>query len=116
MFEFVSGIEETLANKLKIMGIIVKGTVLPDSRNFEDFDDSYESSDEEEIFERYLYSYIIINKCTEAFFIINNYSYRTSNVANVMVKFGLCRSIHDSYWPLLIGGASLSPIYRRTCF
>lgn len=55
MFEFVSGIEETLANKLKIMGIIVKGTVLPDSRNFEDFDDSYESSDEEEIFERYLY-------------------------------------------------------------
>ncbi|XP_050343921.1 UPF0415 protein C7orf25 homolog isoform X2 [Nymphalis io] len=51
VFEFVSGIEETLANKLKAKGIVVQGTILPDSRNIEEIEDSYESSDEE-IFER----------------------------------------------------------------
>lgn len=71
VFEFVSGIEETLANKLKIMGIVVKGTVLPDSRNFEDFDDSYETSDEEEIFESYPVTMQDMSQCMEDHLDIN---------------------------------------------
>ncbi|XP_026755311.2 UPF0415 protein C7orf25 homolog [Galleria mellonella] len=51
VFEFMSGIEENLANKLKAVGVIVKGNVLPDSRPIigEDCDDSWDSecSDEE---------------------------------------------------------------------
>ncbi|XP_045446776.1 UPF0415 protein C7orf25 homolog [Melitaea cinxia] len=71
VFEFVSGIEKTLANKLKIMGIIVKGTVLPDSKNFEDFDDSYESSDDEEIFESCPVTMQDVSQCIEDHLDIN---------------------------------------------
>lgn len=51
MFEFVSGIEETLANKLKAKGIHVRGEILPDSKHFEELDDSYESSSDEDFLE-----------------------------------------------------------------
>ncbi|XP_014370923.2 UPF0415 protein C7orf25 homolog [Papilio machaon] len=48
VFEFVSGIEESLANKLKSLGVIVKGEVLPDSKhNDDDCDNSWESDEEE---------------------------------------------------------------------
>ncbi|XP_037303170.1 UPF0415 protein C7orf25 homolog, partial [Manduca sexta] len=51
IFEFMSGIEENLANKLKAIGIIVKGEILPNSVYIEDCDDSWssESSDEESL-------------------------------------------------------------------
>ncbi|XP_053604197.1 UPF0415 protein C7orf25 homolog [Plodia interpunctella] len=51
IFEFMSGIEEILANKLKAVGVIVKGEILPDSSQSEICDESYdsESSDEESI-------------------------------------------------------------------
>ncbi|XP_045766089.1 UPF0415 protein C7orf25 homolog isoform X1 [Maniola jurtina] len=51
VFEFVSGIEESLANKLKAKGVFVKGEVLPDSKQLVEFDDSFESSSDEEFFE-----------------------------------------------------------------
>lgn len=51
VFEFVSGIEETLANKLKAKGIHVRGEILPDSKHFEELDDSYESSSDEDFLE-----------------------------------------------------------------
>ncbi|XP_039749935.1 UPF0415 protein C7orf25 homolog [Pararge aegeria] len=51
VFEFVSGIEESLANKLKGKGVFVKGEVLPDSKSNVEFDDPYESSSDEEFFE-----------------------------------------------------------------
>ncbi|XP_041971283.1 UPF0415 protein C7orf25 homolog [Aricia agestis] len=50
VFEFVSGIEETLANKLKAKGVIVYGDVLPDSKQHEESgsnSDDYDDSDEE---------------------------------------------------------------------
>lgn len=50
IFEFMSGIEESLANKLKAIGVIVKGEILPNSNLCDDSsDDSWdeESSDEE---------------------------------------------------------------------
>ena len=45
----MSGIEESLANKLKAVGVIVKGEILPNSNLCEDENDSWdeESSDEE---------------------------------------------------------------------
>ncbi|KAM3960996.1 UPF0415 protein C7orf25 homolog [Aphomia sociella] len=43
VFEFMSGIEENLANKLKAVGIIVKGNILPDSNPIKDCDDSWDS-------------------------------------------------------------------------
>lgn len=54
VFEFVSGIEESLANKLQAIGIIVKGDTLPDSHPIEDSDDSWnaDSSDNESVHER----------------------------------------------------------------
>lgn len=51
MFEFVSGIEESLANKLKYLGVIVKGEILPNSKpdkDISDFDESFESSEDED--------------------------------------------------------------------
>lgn len=55
MFEFTSGIEESLANKLKGVGIIVKGDVLPDSNPVEDYSDAWdsESSDDEFVQQRW---------------------------------------------------------------
>lgn len=50
IFEFMSGIEESLANKLKAAGIIVKGDILPDSINHE-IDLNDDESSEEEIFD-----------------------------------------------------------------
>ncbi|KAJ8727412.1 hypothetical protein PYW07_001531 [Mythimna separata] len=50
IFEFMSGIEESLANKLKAVGVIVKGEILPNSNLCEESsNDSWdeESSDEE---------------------------------------------------------------------
>lgn len=50
IFEFMSGIEESLANKLKAVGVVVKGEILPNSNLCEESDnDSWddESSDEE---------------------------------------------------------------------
>lgn len=47
IFEFMSGIEENLANKLKAVGIIVKGDILPDSRPSEDCDNNCDSSEDE---------------------------------------------------------------------
>lgn len=49
IFEFMSGIEENLANKLKSVGVTVKGEILPNSHLSEDNNDSWgeESSDEE---------------------------------------------------------------------
>lgn len=45
----MSGIEESLANKLKAVGVTVKGEILPDSNLCQDDNDSWdeESSDEE---------------------------------------------------------------------
>ncbi|XP_059056722.1 UPF0415 protein C7orf25 homolog, partial [Achroia grisella] len=48
IFEFMSGIEQNLANKLKAVGVIVKGNILPDSNPIEDCDDSWESEDTDE--------------------------------------------------------------------
>lgn len=53
VFEFVSGIEESLANKLKAVGIIVIGNILPDPTNHETGVNGDESSEEE----------IIDNRC-----------------------------------------------------
>lgn len=49
IFEFMSGIEENLANKLKSVGVTVKGEILPNSHHSEDNNDSWgeESSDDE---------------------------------------------------------------------
>ncbi|CAH1646991.1 unnamed protein product [Spodoptera littoralis] len=49
IFEFMSGIEENLANKLKSVGVTVKGEILPNSNLSEDNNDSWgeESSDDE---------------------------------------------------------------------
>ncbi|XP_075971429.1 UPF0415 protein C7orf25 homolog [Anticarsia gemmatalis] len=47
IFEFMSGIEENLANKLKAVGVIVKGEILPDS-NICDEDDVSWGSDASE--------------------------------------------------------------------
>ncbi|XP_035438246.2 UPF0415 protein C7orf25 homolog [Spodoptera frugiperda] len=49
IFEFMSGIEENLANKLKSVGVTVKGEILPNSHLSEDNNDSWgeESSDDE---------------------------------------------------------------------
>ncbi|CAH0702762.1 unnamed protein product [Spodoptera exigua] len=49
IFEFMSGIEENLANKLKSVGVTVKGEILPNSNLSQDIKDlwSEESSDEE---------------------------------------------------------------------
>lgn len=47
IFEFASGIEETLANKLKALGVTIVGDILPDSNYVEELNDSYESSDED---------------------------------------------------------------------
>ncbi|XP_049869768.1 UPF0415 protein C7orf25 homolog [Pectinophora gossypiella] len=54
VFEFVSGIEESLANRLKAVGVIVKGEILADSNPIEEYDDSLdsESTDNESIHER----------------------------------------------------------------
>ncbi|XP_068631201.1 UPF0415 protein C7orf25 homolog isoform X2 [Battus philenor] len=51
VFEFVSGIEESLANKLKSLGVIVKGEILPNSKYSKDdqCDDSWESSEDEQL-------------------------------------------------------------------
>ncbi|XP_063619191.1 UPF0415 protein C7orf25 homolog [Cydia splendana] len=54
IFEFVSGIEESLAKKLKAIGVIVKGDLLPDSSHAEEYDDSCQSQssdDEDEMLE-----------------------------------------------------------------
>ncbi|XP_021200552.2 UPF0415 protein C7orf25 homolog [Helicoverpa armigera] len=49
IFEFMSGIEENLANKLKAVGVIVKGEILPNSNPCDDSNDSWsEESDDEE--------------------------------------------------------------------
>ncbi|CAG4991648.1 unnamed protein product [Parnassius apollo] len=45
VFEFVSGIEDSLANKLKALGILVEGEILPDFKPSKD--ESWESSDDE---------------------------------------------------------------------
>ncbi|CAH2105431.1 unnamed protein product [Euphydryas editha] len=71
VFEFVSGIEETLANKLKAMGIIVKGSVLPNSKNFEDLNDSYDSSDDEEMLESFQITMQDVSQCIEDHLDIN---------------------------------------------
>ncbi|CAG9559848.1 unnamed protein product [Danaus chrysippus] len=47
VFEFVSGIEESLANKLKSKGVVVKGEILSDSKEEEEYEDPFESSDDE---------------------------------------------------------------------
>ncbi|CAB3236756.1 unnamed protein product [Arctia plantaginis] len=47
IFEFMSGIEENLANKLKAVGITVKGEILPSSNACADDGDSYDSEDSE---------------------------------------------------------------------
>ncbi|KAL0832597.1 hypothetical protein ABMA28_000795 [Loxostege sticticalis] len=57
VFEFTSGIEENLANKLKLAGVIVHGDILPDSRvtaDDDEDDDSWSSdqSDDESHFEQ----------------------------------------------------------------
>lgn len=51
IFEFMSGIEESLANKLKAVGTIVKGDILPDSQPLDSCDESWnsESSDDESL-------------------------------------------------------------------
>lgn len=49
IFEFMSGIEESLANKLKLVGVIVIGDILPDSYLADDCDDdSWESESSSE--------------------------------------------------------------------
>ncbi|XP_072939636.1 UPF0415 protein C7orf25 homolog [Epargyreus clarus] len=48
VFEFASGIEKNLANRLQSLGIVVKGEVLPDSKPSDDLDDTWNSSDEGE--------------------------------------------------------------------
>lgn len=57
VFEFTSGIEENLANKLKLAGVIVHGDILPDSSataDDDEDDDSWSSdqSDDESHFEQ----------------------------------------------------------------
>lgn len=52
IFEFISGIEKNLASKLKFLGIIVNGEILPNSSN-EDFDEYSESSSEDSYENRY---------------------------------------------------------------
>ncbi|OWR47565.1 hypothetical protein KGM_208947 [Danaus plexippus plexippus] len=47
VFEFVSGIEESLANKLKSKGVVVEGEILSDSKEEEEYEDPFESSDGE---------------------------------------------------------------------
>ncbi|CAH2071675.1 unnamed protein product, partial [Iphiclides podalirius] len=49
MFEFVSGIEESLANKLKSLGVFVNGEILPNFKlnTSDNFEESWESSEEE---------------------------------------------------------------------
>ncbi|XP_028156789.1 UPF0415 protein C7orf25 homolog [Ostrinia nubilalis] len=46
IFEFTSGIEESLANKLKTAGVLVKGDILPDSHDYDEDDDNSWSSDQ----------------------------------------------------------------------
>ncbi|KAJ2951879.1 hypothetical protein O0L34_g4130 [Tuta absoluta] len=48
VFEFVSGIEESLANKLKAAGVVVKAEILPDSTPTEDYDDEWDSESSDE--------------------------------------------------------------------
>ncbi|XP_060801746.1 UPF0415 protein C7orf25 homolog [Amyelois transitella] len=48
IFEFMSGIEESLANKLKAVGIVVKGEILPNSAHSEVCDDSFDSESSDE--------------------------------------------------------------------
>ncbi|CAK1598556.1 unnamed protein product [Parnassius mnemosyne] len=50
VFEFVSGIEDSLANKLKVLGVLVEGEILPDFKPSKDenYDESWESSDDED--------------------------------------------------------------------
>ncbi|KAL4711706.1 hypothetical protein ACJJTC_003473 [Scirpophaga incertulas] len=47
IFDFTSGIEESLAKKLKIVGVIVKGDIIPDSLPIEDYDEEWDSSSSE---------------------------------------------------------------------
>ncbi|KAJ0178945.1 hypothetical protein K1T71_005720 [Dendrolimus kikuchii] len=49
VFEFMSGIEESLANKLKAAGIIVKGEILPDYRSVVDCDNDLDSGEDESL-------------------------------------------------------------------
>lgn len=50
VFEFVSGIEERLANKLQSIGVVLKGQIIPNSSLPEDYDDddSWDSEDSDE--------------------------------------------------------------------
>ncbi|CAG9795305.1 unnamed protein product [Diatraea saccharalis] len=48
IFEFTSGIEQSLANKLKVIGVHVQGDILPDSHTGDDCNDSSESTSSDE--------------------------------------------------------------------
>ncbi|CAH0729306.1 unnamed protein product, partial [Brenthis ino] len=65
VFEFTSGIEETLANRLKAMGVVVNGEILPDSKNVEEYDDCYESSDEEVLTQSPQITFCDVAQCME---------------------------------------------------
>ncbi|KAJ8733463.1 hypothetical protein PYW08_001761 [Mythimna loreyi] len=68
IFEFMSGIEESLANKLKAVGVIVKGEILPNSNLCEDSsNDSWdeESSDEECLQDSHQSSLKEMSECIE---------------------------------------------------
>lgn len=54
VFEFMSGIEESLANKLKATGIIVKGEIFPNSHPVVDCDNDLDSSEDESVTDRYI--------------------------------------------------------------
>lgn len=57
VFEFMSGIEESLANKLKYLGVVVEGDTLPDFNHYdEDDDDDSIVEDEEQSDDECLYS------------------------------------------------------------
>ncbi|XP_026737447.1 UPF0415 protein C7orf25 homolog [Trichoplusia ni] len=56
VFEFMSGIEESLANKLKYLGVVVKGDTLPDFNHYEEDDDDSIEEDEEQSDDECLYN------------------------------------------------------------
>lgn len=52
----MSGIEESLANKLKYLGVVVKGDTLPDFNHYEEDDDDSIEEDEEQSDDECLYN------------------------------------------------------------
>lgn len=65
IFEFASGIEETLANRLKGLGVTIIGDILQDSNYVEEFDDSYESRDEDSLSDSQQVTADNVSQCIE---------------------------------------------------